>query len=174
MGALLWNLSSKRDAPTVEVAVFDAAPSEMPEPIVVKRRTHAPSDAAAAPSNEVLDPQSEEFSHRLDVGIPDRFRASLARCDRRDFDPDAKLTLSYTLHIEGGEVSASNVQIEKSDLDDSELETCMVRAVQDARWQAKDLPDTKEEQDLFIRIRSLDKYLSADEQEANKDEANLN
>lgn len=176
LGGLLWKLSAPSDEPEVNVPTFDAAAATAQESIVAKRRTSAAgpqSDAAPAVLAEgVLDPQGEEFSARLDVGIPDRFRASLANCNRKDFDPDAKISLTYTLTIADGQVSASNVQVDKSDLGDRELETCMVQAVQSARWEAKDLPDFSEEQDLFIRIRSLDKYLSKDQQESNKAEAN--
>lgn len=175
LGGVLWKLSAGSEPPEVNVPTFDAGPSTTAPPVIAKRRKPGqPSDAApiAVVADGVLDPQSEEFSAQIDVGIPDRFRASLARCDRKGFDPDAKISLTYMLHIANGEVSASNVQIDKSDLGDRELETCMVQAVQEARWEAKDLPDFSEEQDLFIRIRSLDKYLSRDEQEANKGEAN--
>ncbi len=173
MAGLLWKLSAKSETPTVAVPTFDAAPEVVAaKPTPIPRRRSKPIDAGVvAPTSEQLDPQSEEFSHRLDVGIPDKFRASLARCDRSNFDPDAKISLSYTLHIEGGRVSASNVQVEKSDLGDSALESCMVQAVENATWDAPDLPNTREEQDLFIRIRSLDKYLSAEEQAENKEAA---
>ncbi len=171
LGGLLWKLSSSSETPEVVIPTFDAAP-KVTAPTVVAKRRSPPQQFDAAPSvttrEGVLDATSEEFSARIDVGIPDRFRASLASCNREDFDPDAKISLTYTLHIENGEVFASNVQVDKSDLGDRELERCMVQAVQEARWEAKDLPDFREEQDLFIRIRSLDKYLSKDEQEANK------
>lgn len=175
LGAMVWQLSGKSEAPEVEVPTFDAGlPAETPK-IIAKRRTKEPStapiDASAAPTEGILDPKSEEFSSQLDVGIPDKFRASLARCNRKNFDPDAKISLSYRLHIKSGVVSASNVQVESSDLGDPELEKCMVQAVEYARWEAPDLPDYTEDQDMFIRIRSLDKYLSKDEQEANKAEA---
>ena len=175
LGGVFWKLSAGSETPLVDVPTFDGGPSTAVPSVIAKRRKPGqPSDAApiAEVAEGVLDPQSEEFSAQIDVGIPDRFRASLARCDRKGFDPDAKISLTYMLHISNGVVSASNVQVDKSDLGDRELETCMVQAVQEARWEAKDLPDFSEEQDLFIRIRSLDKYLSRDEQEANKGEAN--
>tara|TARA_R110002096_G_scaffold171490_4_gene344481 strand:- start:105537 stop:106115 length:579 start_codon:yes stop_codon:yes gene_type:complete len=175
LGGLLWKLSAPSDEPEVIVPTFDAAGATSEPSIVAKRRTTTGPQSDAAPAalaEGVLDPQGEEFSARLDVGIPDRFRASLASCNRKDFDPDAKISLTYTLNIADGQVSASNVQVDKSDLGDPELERCMVQAVQEARWEARDLPDFSEEQDLFIRIRSLDKYLSKDEQESNKAGAN--
>lgn len=172
MGVLLWQVSSggpktieipsDAGSPTVSIPASDAQP---PKTRGKRSDARPASDAAVAQ----YDPQSEEFSHQVDVGIPDGFRAKLARCNRRGVDPDAKISLSYRLHIEGGVVSASQVTIEKSDLGNAKLEQCMVNAVQQARWVAADMPDFTEEQDLFIRIRSLNKYLEKDEQESAKE-----
>ena len=172
MGILVWQLADTKptqvvvpsyDAtPTVAVSASDAAPYK---PRALK------SDAAPDEVDETkYDPQSEEFSHQVDVRIPDGFRASLARCDRKGMDPDAKITIRYRLHIEDGVVSASGVGVEKSNLGDTALEQCMVNSIQQARWLAEDMPDFAEDQHLFIRIRSLNKYLSKEEQEAAKAE----
>jgi hypothetical protein len=172
MGVLLWQLSSggpkkiesqTRDAsPSVSIPASDAQPRNLRS----KAKDAGPKGDAAVAQ---YDPQSEEFSHEVDVSIPDGFRAKLARCNRKGVDPDAKITITYRLHIESGVVSASQVKVDKSDLDNAELEQCMVTAVQQARWVASDMPDFTEEQDLFIRIRSLNKYLDTDEQEAAKE-----
>ena len=77
------------------------------------------------------------------------------------------------LHIEEDVISASKVKIENSTLGNGELEQCMLVAVQDTRWIAEDMPNFKEEQDLFVRMRSLDKYLSAEEQKEAKERKNL-
>ena len=49
----------------------------------------------------------------------------------------------------------------------------MITSVQEARWVASDMPDFMEDQQLFLRIRSLNKYLDKEEQEAAKAEDNL-
>lgn len=170
MGMLVWQLSPS-EPPKVEIPVFDANPTvavSASDAASYKPR-QVRADAAPGTSTEAqLDSQSEEFSHRLDVSIPDGFRASLSRCNRKGFDPDAKITIAYRLHIEKGVVSASRVRVEKSDLGDAALEQCMVNSVQQARWQASDLPDFAEDQQIFIRIRSLNKYLDKREQEEAK------
>lgn len=171
MGALVWQLSSGAPAqieitiadaaPTVAVAASDAGPGRS-KPLANRHFDAGPAPVA------MLDPQSEEFSDRVDVGIQDGFRSRLARCERDGLDPDAKIIITYTLHIEDGIVSASNVAVLKSDLNSAALEQCMVAAVQQSRWEASDMPDFKEDQELFIRLRSLSKYLPQEEQEAAK------
>jgi hypothetical protein len=173
MGVLLWQLSS--DGPKkIEIQHFDAGPSvaiaasdaHPVKPRVVSDGSKAEEEDAAVVK---YDPQSEEFSHEVDVGIPDGFRAKLARCERPGVDPDSKITINYRLHIDEGVVSASRVTVGKSNLGNSGLEQCMVKAVEQGRWVAADMPDFMEDQQLFIRIRSLNKYLDKDEQEAAKE-----
>lgn len=172
LGLLLWQLSSGGPKKIV-IQTFDASPTvalpasdaRLAKPRVVRRDAGPASDGAVAQ----YDPQSEEFSHEVDVSIPNNFKAKLARCERAGVDPDAQITLNYTLHIESGVVRASNVTIAKSDLGNATLEQCMVNAVDQARWRANDMPDFMEEQDIIIRIRSLNKYLDVEEQEAAKE-----
>ncbi len=170
MGLLLWQLEGGGPAkiqiptydagPTVALLASDARPLKVP-----KTRSDARASGSGEPEVAQFDPQSEEFSREVDVGIPDGFRARLARCERKGVDPDAQITSNYRLHIESGVISASQVSVGKSDLGNSELEQCMVGAVQQARWEAADMPDFMEDQELFIRIRSLNKYLERGEQE---------
>ncbi len=173
--AIVWNmgpnkaskLASSPAKPTQEAptALAEQAPatSFKSKPKTIAKAVEIDSDS------KLLDPTSEAFSHELDVGIPDGFRAKLADCERKDMDPDAKISISYQLHIEAGIVSASQVRVQKSDLDNPDLEQCMVVAIQNARWEAANLPNFSEEQDLFIRMRSLDKYLDENAQKASKD-----
>ena len=174
MGILIWQLDSD-GPPKIEVPTYDAGPTVVvaaSDARSVKPRAlrgdaeKGEKDAAVAK----YDPQSVEFSREVDVSIPNNFRAKLARCERTGVDPDAQITINYTLHIDQGVVSASNVKVAKSDLGDATLEQCMVNAVDQARWVASDMPDFMEEDtDLIIRMRSLNKYLSAEEQEEAKD-----
>jgi hypothetical protein len=172
MGTLVWQLANSGPRKIV-IQSFDAGPSVVkPASDAAPYKPRVLKSDASTEVEEVVkyDPQSEEFSHQVDVRIPDGFRASLARCDRKGMDPDAKITIRYRLHIEDGVVSASGVGVEKSNLGDTALEQCMVNAIQQARWVAADMPDFMEDTHLFIRIRSLNKYLSKEEQEAAKAE----
>jgi hypothetical protein len=67
------------------------------------------------------------------------------------------LKIKYRLRIVNGVVHASDVRPYKSELD-KKLEECMLNAVRQASWEAKDMPDFEEEQELFIRLRALKKY----------------
>lgn len=166
LSLVLYQLFVGRDPVTIPVPLWDAAPVQTVGPSDAAPYKPRPRgiDARTVAESAQLDDQSEEFSRAVDVTIPDRFRASLAGCNRKGFDPDAKISFSYTLTIREGVVSASNVKIEKSDLGDSALENCMLGAIQGARWTDPELPDFSEDQDLFLRIRSLNKYLDEDEQ----------
>lgn len=173
LGLVLYQLFARSGPEPVKVVIWDAAPAPKLTPAdAAPYRPRTPGTDAQTVASETegqLDPQSEEFSREIDVGIPDRFRASLARCNRKGFDPDAKISISYTLTIKEGVVSASNVQIEESDLGDASLENCMVTSIQGVRFTAPELPDFSEDQDLFLRIRSLNKYLDQDEQRSAKE-----
>jgi hypothetical protein len=176
MGTLVWQLSS--DSPRVVVKVEDAQVPSVAEVTTDPPKTGDSRKSVVAKSDpegnqepegdKELDPQSEEFSHNLDVTIPDGLRAILARCPRQGVDPDAKISIRYQLHISNGIASVSQATATKSDLD-TELERCMVSAVEHARLEVGHMPDFSEEQDLFIRIRSLNKYLSKEEQEQAKE-----
>ncbi len=171
LGLVMYQLFKGGSSPAPQVAVRDAAPVQptVPADAAPYKPRAVEFDARTAAESAQLDPESEEFSAQLDVRIPDRFRAGLARCDRKGFDPDAKISFSYTLTIKSGVVSASNVHIENSDLGDKTLENCMTGSIEATRWTDPELPDFSEDQDLFLRIRSLDKYLDEKEQKAAKD-----
>lgn len=96
----------------------------------------------------------------MDVVVPENFREALAPCYQGGLDGNLKLTLTYQLHIVSGKIYATNVKVAKSELNDRELELCMVTAVQQLSWTAEDVPDWSEEQELFVRLRTLKKYES--------------
>jgi hypothetical protein len=169
----LWRLARPREVPTVQVGSrvrmdaglasnFDAAPRRK---IVVRT-----IDAGPAGDAGLLQGTSPEFSRRVDEAIPNRFRAAMVKCDRTGLDPDASITLGYQLHIRGGQISATNVRVIKSDVQDSALEQCMLQALLNTRWIDAELPNFTEESQLFIRLRSMDKYLDPDEQVRRKEE----
>lgn len=108
----------------------------------------------------MLVPGTPEFGHRMDVVVTDNFREALAPCYKGGLDGNLKLTLTYQLHIVSGKHYATNVKVAKSELNNRELEDCMVAAVQEMSWAADDVPDWTEEQELFVRLRSLKKYES--------------
>lgn len=168
LGILLYRLGDDGEQIHVEIPPESTSPKVVPEPPPqnVKSIERAPKvvPEKESPETTKFDPTSDEFSHELDVGIPDGFKAKMATCKRDAVDPNAKITIGYKLHIEDDVVSASKVTVKDSNLGNTTLEQCIVSAVQDGRWVAADMPDFSEEQDIFVRMRSLDKYLETNEQ----------
>lgn len=119
-----------------------------------------PQPDAEEPGIEMLVPGTPEFGHRMDVVVPENFREALAPCYKGGLDGNLKLTLTYQLHIVSGKIYATEVKVAKSELNNRELEQCMVAAVQQLSWTAEDVPDWSEEQELFVRLRTLKKYES--------------
>ncbi len=179
LGGVLYLLGGDEPEIHVEIPEQERTPSAKvaPSPKVTTKKVESKVGKALVPTQTTtttkLETTSDEFSDRIDVGIPDHFRAQMAACERDGVDPNAKITISYMLHIEDDVISASTVTIENSTLGNSELEQCMLVAVQDTRWIAEDMPNFSEEQDVFVRMRSLDKYLGADEQKDAKERKKL-
>lgn len=96
----------------------------------------------------------------MDVVVPENFREALAPCYKGGLDGNLKLTITYQLHIVSGKIYATDVKVAKSEINDQALEQCMVTAVQQLSWTADDVPDWSEEQELFVRLRTLKKYES--------------
>ena len=106
----------------------------------------------------LLNIRSREFNRLLDQGIPSGFREAAAECDYGGLDPDLFVELSMELRIMDGEVSAANVSVLESDLNNAELEQCMVRAVEQARFRNERWPNWQQPMKLLIRLTMLSKY----------------
>jgi hypothetical protein len=125
----------------------------------------------AVASRVDLRPQErdgEALSRRLDVDVPARLRASAARCYDGSLDPDLVIRIGLRLRVVGGEVSTADVALADSEIGDDVLERCMVAAVAAARWRDAELPDLDEAQELFIRLRTLGKYVPGARQNGSK------
>lgn len=170
IGVLLWQLAASPSQPAARVAVFDASPAPAVEPPPdagrrAVKRAPAIDDAAPAERPELVDVTSEVGFRRIGQDIPDRFRAELVSCvDPARHDPNAKLKVGYKMQIVGGWVYASNVRLIESEIDDPAVIRCILRAVESTRFEMDDMPDFEEESELFIRVRSLKKYRSQEEQ----------
>ena len=169
---LLWQLSTPPEPRPVLARSSSSGGADLPKESSQSSKL-APSNAV--PPNSVDSPQSDpekedeiemlvpgtpEFGHRMDVVVPENFREALAPCYKGGLDGNLKLTLTYQLHIVGGKIYATDVKVAKSELNDRALEQCMVTAVQQLSWTAEDVPDWSEEQELFVRLRTLKKYES--------------
>lgn len=165
VGLVLWQLSDSPDAPGRK----PAPPSNGPK---AKPRTDVPTDAAAKPVArraidaapdvvplEGLGANPEALQDRVDVIVPAKIRALAADCYDGGLDPDLTIKVNYRLRVLRGKLFTQNVHIEKSELGDHpELERCIVAAVETAEWRDDEMPDFDEDEELFIRLRTLSKY----------------
>lgn len=164
-GILVWRVNQPPRAQTEtirDVAVARSTPRRAVRSEPAKARPqsqHAKARVdASAPTPSRLTPSSATFAERIDVLAANRFRSAAAPCFGRDAEPNAEMILRYTLSVHNGQVSAAHARVHKTELDDAKLKGCVVSAVQRESWQDDELPDWSEEQELFIRVRSLAKY----------------
>lgn len=170
---LLWQLSAP-PKPRSVLAHSSSSDETEPSEGSSNRQADTQGSSATAPRNnvdtpepdpeepeiEMLVPGTPEFGHRMDVVVPENFREALAPCYKGGLDGNLKLTITYQLHIVSGKIYATDVKVAKSEINDQALEQCMVTAVQQLSWTADDVPDWSEEQELFVRLRTLKKYES--------------
>lgn len=169
LGVLLWQLAAPPRPVVAHTLDASPTPQSDAQAIAIQRTPNNPvvrndvEPSETEPKPELLVPGGDKFNHRLDVAIPDQFRAAAAHCydpNELKLDPNLTLKISLQLRVVQGEVSATDVSIAKSELNNQELEQCFVSAVKQGRWYHEDLPDWNEEQELFIRLRALKKYES--------------
>ena len=117
-----------------------------------------PSTADTAEKKpEILDEDSKEFQYRVEVDIPDKLRAAGASACDLDLTSDNKVHFSYRLQVVSGQVSVADVKLTKSEVNDV-TEQCLRNAIETATWKVDDMADFEEENDLFIRLRTMRKY----------------
>jgi hypothetical protein len=169
VGILLWKVA--RPAPGPAVASHEAtAPAQAGRAGGPGLAPHAEPGLDAGPgAPAMLDPHSEAYSKRLDIGIPARLRASLAHCYPGGRDPDLSLHIRYHLRVRHGDARALDVAVTRSELGDRALEDCMVQSIRELTWREEDLPDLDEDDDLFVRLLTLVKYKSEEDQARQKE-----
>ena len=136
----------------------EPAPSPRPSPATTAAPRTTSQDAATAPVPTKLDPLGPAFTNRVDTEIPARFRVQIAKCDYQDLNPNLKIKIKYRIHAVSGEVWATNVKVSESQLNDAELEKCMVEALEQTRWRDEAMPDFEEDTELLVRLLMLRKF----------------
>lgn len=169
LGVLLWQVMNPSKA---------ARPSKRPgDAGVVASRSDAdvrprnrPADAAVEDVDDstgegpvLLSENSPQFIDQVDTIIPNQFRAKASKCYTGPLD-DRKLKLAYRLRIINGRVSATNIRVKNSTIADPALERCLIAAVREASFTRETMPDFEEDEELFIRLRTLKKYKPVEEQ----------
>lgn len=147
---------AKRIGPDAGVKTTRAPDTQRPSRPKVVRRGETPVANEDEPV-KMIDPKSEKFSDRIDVGIPFRLRSELAWCYKGGLDPDLTVKIRYRLHIKKGQVTTTDVEAISSEVD-RKLRNCFLEKVRNASWELRDMPDFTEENELFVRLRTLKKY----------------
>lgn len=139
-------------APVV-AAVVSAPPVTPPKKVEVFREEEAPPPGK-------LDPKSDAFVELVDEIIPRRLYSRVAdRCYQRNYPDWQKIKLSIKERAVGGQYMITEVSIMESNIESKEMRDCIVDAVRGASWAADEMPDWEDEDELFIRVSGMKKYL---------------
>lgn len=164
---VLWH---ELNAPIAVAAPQPVAPAaQVAAPAVATPMTQAIAKvavAAAPQQSGKLDPASDQFFYKFTEVAPVVLtREAMRKCytgGLHRVDRDSSLTLDFTETIKNGEVTVSNIQINKqSTLADKELETCFINVVGKTHWHDDEFPDLSQQDQITINPeRSGRKYLS--------------
>ena len=140
--------------------VTQARRAPIPRPSSTSTST-APLSTAEAPAEVParVTLQGDALVHRLDDEIPTRLYAEAARCYHGGSQADERLDLEYKLHAAGGLVSITGVRVSDSTLRDRALERCIIDRLQATRFRDDQMPDTDDENDLYLRVGGFKPYL---------------
>lgn len=166
---LLWQLAAKGTASA------SASHHLAPRAAAVAPRAASPGSASRAPASPptpsapaataptagpaVLTKDDPRFIEKVDEEYPKRLYAEAAQCYEGGLDKNQKLHIAVRLKSVAGQVFVSDAWIVKSTLGDPRLERCMLDRVRLAKWTDPEIPDWEGEDDLYIRIKGLKKYL---------------
>jgi hypothetical protein len=142
------------DAPMDAVELDDDAP--LP-PGVRPAGTLAPEDDPGP-----IRKFSEPFWERVDEVYSRKLLGFAADCYEGGKDRKQKVKMAFRFNISGGNVTVRDVRMVESTMNDPKLEACMVKAVADATWTDKNMPDWSsspdEEETLLVRISTLKRF----------------
>ncbi|HUQ06303.1 MAG TPA: hypothetical protein VM261_27550 [Kofleriaceae bacterium] len=142
------------DAPMDVVELDDDAP--LP-PGVRPAGTMAPEDDPGP-----IRKFSEPFWERVDEVYSRKLLGFAADCYEGGKDRKQKVKLAFRFNISGGNVTVRDVRMVESTMNDPKLEACMLKAVSNATWLDKNMPDwsslPEEEETLLVRISTLKRF----------------
>jgi hypothetical protein len=109
-----------------------------------------------------LDPDSKEFFHHVDDVLPSHlYQEAVRNCYRPGLDRNARISINYTLRAKNGQLEVTDLKVLDSKIDPS-LAQCIVTAVKSARWKDERMPDWEDEDDLYIQVGGMKKFLADD------------
>jgi hypothetical protein len=164
---LLWH---ELNAPLAVAAPQPAAPTAVAPvaPVAVAPVTKAIAKVAEAATPEQsgkLDPASDAFFYKFTEVVPVVLtREAMLKCYKGGLhrvDRDATLTLDFNETIKNGEVTVTDIKINKqSTMADGELKTCFINVVSKTHWHDDSFPDLTQQDQITINPeRSGRKYL---------------
>jgi hypothetical protein len=131
-----------------------AQPAVVPAPAPVAQAMAKVAAKADDGKPKKIDPASDEFFNRFTDVVPVVLsREAMQKCyhgglHRRD--RDQSITIDFVDHIKDGEVTVSNLKIKMSNLNDKELEDCIMSVVAKAHWHDDSLPDTTQDDQFTL------------------------
>lgn len=153
VAALLWQLKQDPvEVATVEKAGEKVASLEPSKNSVANPRSAAvpgvkPVDETADDSGKPkkLDPQSDAFFLQFDEMVPKKLTMAAAECYTGGLNRKHRnqhLNVSFDNVIKDGKVYVQNMKmLDKSNLNDPEMEQCMMKKMSNVVWQNDSLPD---------------------------------
>lgn len=147
--------------PKTSKVVSVEPPSEVYVAPVVKAPVKAKvEEVVEAPPPGKLDPKSPEFIELIDEIIPRRLYGTVTdRCYNGNAPDHEKIKLGFRAKAVDGMFIVTEVKVLKSNLTEKTMEECIVGAVKGASWPAEEMPDWEDEDELFIRLGSMTKYI---------------
>jgi hypothetical protein len=163
LGVLLW--TAMRDEPRAATGpdrvtartTTDAATTAMP----AVRHDARPDQPDGAPG--VFTLRSDPFWDRIDAYPRQHLLGFVTDCYKGGQSLKAKLKITYRLSIHNHVVTMRDIQVVDSTLTDPELEACMIRSLESAQFEDKEMPEflspDNDPEDLLIRIENLKRFL---------------
>lgn len=146
-------------APVAAVAVVAAVPA------VVEKKAEV-FFPEPPPIVGKLDPKSDLFIEMVDEILPRRIYGQVAdRCYQQNFPDWQKIKLSFKERTVNGRFLVTDVQVISSNIEDEKMKNCIVAAVRDASFTANEMPDWEDEDEIFIRVSGMKKYLDLPDDE---------
>jgi hypothetical protein len=107
-----------------------------------------------------LDPKSAEFIELIDDIIPRRLYGTVTdRCYNGNAPDHEKIKIGIRARSVSGMFMVTEAHVMKSNISDKQMEECILTAVKGASWPAEEMPDWEDEDELFIRLGSMTKYI---------------
>jgi len=112
------------------------------------------AEAQAQAKSGKLDPASDAFFYREEAIAP-RFTAQAAKCytgGLHRVHRNAKVKLGFAISIKDGLISAKDVHVIESTVNDKTLENCFAKQVAMTAWRDDEMPDyLSKDEELVIR-----------------------